>query len=449
MMSLTLAGPIFAPEAHADVRKSDFVVSGTVEARGLKATSCPSLECEYAYLVDSEGKVYFSRGADVETQIASITKVMTAIIALEQAPLDTTIVVSQRAQQVGESSANLKAGDSLSLGEALKGLMIPSGNDCGIAIAESVGKLMLADAGASPEQIDDASAYDAFVEAMNAKADELGCTGTVFANPHGLDFGEHAAELHSTAAEVAVIAAYAMGNDYFREIVDMPSADLDVKRGGENVTVKVETTDLLLGNYEGVCGIKTGFTDRAGSCLASACDREGPMLYAIILDSVSDYQRFVDAAELYDWVYDNTFALELANSDETLLVDLDGVTQEVEVVADVALDAWLDKTVPATFADPQASVEVFALDGNVSQDFEFYEVGGGVRIGDVVGHAVFYQDNEVVAEQDLIACEDVAAPGILEAPGIWWEKLMRGFSGQPAAAESVIINSMPVLISKN
>lgn len=441
---------LFMPlTALADVRKTDLVVSGTVEQRGLKAASCPSVECEYAYLVDGNGKVYFSRGADAETQIASVTKIMTAIIALERGSLDETIVVSERAQAVGESSAGLRAGDTLSLSDAIKGLMIPSGNDAALAIAETIGKDIAAASGSDRSTISDVDGYRTFIEAMNAKAEELGCTDTVFTNSHGLDYGEWAGDLHSTAEDVAKIAAYAMKIDYFREVVDMPSADLTVMRNGVKATVKVETTDLLLGVYDGACGIKTGFTDRAGSCFAGACERDGLMLYAIILKSPDDMQRFRDAEELYDWVYDNTIDLELANSDEKRTIDLDGQTREVEVVAEASLSAWLDRTVPVTFADPDASVEVFALDGNVSQSFDFYDVGGGVRVGDVVGCASFYQDNELIAEQDLIACEDVPAPDLFQAPGIWWEKLVRTFAGEPTSAESSIINVMPYLISKN
>ena len=172
-----VAAPLSVP-AHADVRKADVVMGQTVDARGLAVAQCPNVAAEYVYLTDDEGTVYFERNAQAPTQIASITKIMTAIVALENAPLDTQVVVSGNAASVGESSADLQEGDVLTLEEALSALLVPSGNDAAVAIAETVGALM------DPE-----GGYDAFIAAMNAKAAELGCVDTVFTNPHGLDYG--------------------------------------------------------------------------------------------------------------------------------------------------------------------------------------------------------------------------------------------------------------------
>ncbi len=444
--------------AYGDVRKTDTVMGQSMESRGLKATLCPSVSAEYVYLVDSNGKVYFERNADTPAQIASITKIMTAIVAYENAPLDLQITVSSRAATVGESSAGLWAGDTLSLADALKALMIPSGNDAACAIAECVGahmigeevpevSLALGDSEEATAKRDRAQA--AFVKKMNDKAAEIGCTDTVFENPHGLDFDQFAGNLHSTAKEVSLIAAYAMNIDDFKDIVDMAEATFAVNRSGENVDITVKTTDELLGKYEGSCGIKTGNTTLAGPCFAGACERDGITLYAIILKATTEAQRFVDATNLYSWVYNNHITYKLAHSDESIPMTRNGVTEEVPVVAEVALSGWLDKTVPATFADPNATVDIFALDGNVSQSFEFFEPGGGVGVGDVIGRATFFQANKEIASVDIVACESVAGPNIVEGIQIWWEKLMRAFSGQPDRAQSVIINDVELTVDKN
>lgn len=447
-------------EAHADVRKSDIIYGKAMEERGIKAASSPNLGSEFVYVCGADGTEYFARSCDEPTQIASITKVMTAIIALENAEMDREVTVSQNAATVGESSANLQAGDVLTMGNALKGLMVPSGNDAAIAIAECVGEdfqkqareaasaLHRAD-GSAIDYDDPACALDAFVAKMNEKAAELGCTNTVFENPHGLDGSQFAGNLHSTAREVSKICAYAMEDDAFRELCDIPRTDIPVKRGDETVMVTLETTDLLLGSFEGACGIKTGNTDLAGPCFAGACNRDGQELYAIVLKSVSEEQRFIDCETLFTWVYDNQISYPLAHSDRSASMTLDGQTQEVPVVADVALTGWVDKTVPATFADPDATVSVFAPDGNVSQEFTFDDVGGGVSAGQKVGEATFYQDNEQIAKMDLVACEDVAGPNPLEAIGIWWDKAMRTFSGKPTSARSAIINDTPLILEKS
>lgn len=462
-LALVLGASLFscftAADAHADVRKSDLIAGKSVEDRGIAAIKCPSIDAEFAMLVDSDGFVYFERNADVSAQIASVTKVMTAVVAMDEAPLDTPITVSKAAADVGESSAHLQAGDKMSLEVALKALMLPSGNDAAYAIAESVGGLFVQQAkqsgstitGADGNAIDlDApdAGYNAFVAAMNAKVTELGCENSLFTNPHGLDDGAWAAGLHSCASDVAKIVAHAMSNETFRSIVATDAATIQVTRDGAKADVELESTDALLGVYEGACGVKTGYTDLAGSCFAGAVDKDGKTLYSVVLHSTSDVQRFNDTTTLWDWAYDNLVAYPLASSSESVSMSLDGQVRDVPVVAYAPLASWIDKTVRVTFADPDAAVEVFALNGNVSQEISLDEISGAVASGDVVGRAVFYQNNEVVATQDVIACEDVAAPGVLEGMGIWWDRLIRGFTGQPTCAEAKIINSTPLIYDK-
>ncbi|WP_241156498.1 D-alanyl-D-alanine carboxypeptidase [Adlercreutzia sp. ZJ305] len=431
-----------ADAAWADVRRTDVIAGTAMEQRGIAAAVCPSIDAERAIVVDADGKVYFERNASDPAQIASVTKVMTAVVALDAAPLDTPVTVSALAAEVGESSAHLQEGDVMSLEEALKALMIPSGNDAAIAIAESVGKVMLGGSGTDEE------ALAAFVEGMNAKAAELGCTDSVFTNPHGLDDGAWEGDLHSTAADVAKIAACAMGNETFRGIVGTEAAAIEVDRAGEKASIELESTDELLGVYEGACGIKTGFTDLAGACFAGAATRDGVELYAIVLKSSSEAQRFADATTLFDWVYDNRVTYVLAHAAESVPVTLGGTQVDAPVVAEVAHADWPDRTVKATFADPAASVEVFALDGNVSESFTFDEPTGDVKVGDVLGRATFHQGNEVIAEVDLVACEDVAAPGVFESIGIWWDRFIKGFSGEPTTADSVVLNDVSLIYDK-
>ncbi len=457
---VALLGVLNVGNAFADVRKSDVVAGKTVEERSLPAINCPSIDAEHAIVVDSDGAVYFERDAHSPAQIASITKVMTAVTALDYAPLDTRVVVSSRAAEVGESSAHLMEGDELTLDLALKALMMPSGNDAAVAIAESVGAMMVSDAQAKGAEIvspvtgaaidlnaEDA-AFQAFVCAMNEKASELGCEDSVFTNPHGLDDGEWAGDLHSTAADVALIVAHAMSNDNFRQVVSNEEATIEVKRDGESARIEIESTDLLLGTYEGACGVKTGFTDLAGACFAGAVSKEGKELYSVVLDSTSEAKRFEDTTALWDWVYGNLVKFQLANSDETVTCVIGGEERTVPVIAEVPHRAWIDKTVKATFSDPDAYVEVFALRGNVSQSFEPLELMGDVRAGDVVGSMTFYQANEVVCRQDLIACEDMTAPGPFEGIGIWWERLLRSFSGEAEYADSKVLNELPLIYDK-
>lgn len=166
--------------AYAKVQTSDIVCGETAQERGLAESDLPDISAEHAMVIDAEGTVYFERDADEQVRIASLTKLMTAIVALENAELTDTITVDHAAATIGESTANLREGDTLTLETALRGLLIPSGNDAAMAIATSVGAII------DPSSDDP---YATFVDAMNKKAEELGLDA-VFANPHGLDFGD-------------------------------------------------------------------------------------------------------------------------------------------------------------------------------------------------------------------------------------------------------------------
>lgn len=421
--------------AFADVRKADVIAGMTVEERGLTVAECPSIDAEHAALVGADGTVYFSRASEEPAQIASITKVMTAIVALDYADPSTKVVVSEAAATIGESSANLQEGDVMDLETALKALMVPSGNDAAVALGEAVGKQIME---ANPGMGDDP--MSAFVAAMNAKAAEIGCEDTVYENTHGLDDDEFIGDLHSTAADQAKVARCAMGYDLLRQIVASGDTVITVEREGERVNLDLETTDELLEMYDAAIGIKTGMTNLAGPSFMGAASRDGRELYAIVLGSTDEYQRFADAENMFEWAYDHVREVKLANSDST--ASLNG--KDVPLIAEVSHADWIDKTVKATMSDPDAVIQVFDLEGNVSQSLNLNELHGTVRAGDKVGTIVFKQRNKVVAEQDLIACETVEAPNGLDALGIWWQRL---FDGADAKAASRVYNVMPIINS--
>ena len=430
----------FSEPAFADVRKADVIAGLTVEQRDAVVAECPSLDADHAALVDADGTVYFERDASSESQIASITKVMTAIVAIDNAKKNTKVTVSEAAATIGESSANLMEGDVLDLQSALKALLIPSGNDAALALAETVGAQIAQD---DPSKGSDPVV--AFVAAMNEKAAEIGCENTVYENPHGLDDGEYEGRLHSTALDQAKVAQCAMSYDDIRSIVGGGSDTITVKRDGKNEKVELETTDLLLDMYDNAIGIKTGVTDLAGPSFMGAANKDGLELYAVVLGSSDEYQRFQDCKNLFQWAYDHVHDIALANTEQTSTMNIGGQEEEVPVVAEASIADWIDKTVKATLADPKATVSVFDLEGNVSQSVTFDELYGTVHEGDKVGSIVFKQRNQVIAEQDLVACETVEGPNPIEAISIWWQRMLSGFNGSPTQAESLVYNVMPIL----
>lgn len=434
--------------AQAEVRNSDVVLGQTIEEQGFTAAQAPNIVAEYAYLVSSDGTIYFARNAYDQVHIASITKIMTALVALDYGgdPTQTEITVSQEAASIGESTAGLRAGDVLTLEAAIKALMIPSGNDAGQALAESLGPKILEELQKDksiPEDEMPQNGYDAFVYAMNKKALALGMNDAHFSNPHGLDYDQFSGDMHCSAQNVSIMARAAMENELFRSVVATPKTTISVKRGESWVDLQLESTDLLIGVYEGACGIKTGFTEEAGECFAGACERDGETLYAIVLHSSTEAQRFTDCTTMWNWVYDNTIDVPLASSDEVITLQLNGQEVQAPVVANVSHKGWLDKTFKATIANPTETVEVFRYNGNVSQEVIFDDITNTVHAGDKVGTVNYYQNNEIIKTVDLIAAEDCAGPNFLEGIGIWWSRLTGG--DQAKEAESEVVSSMPII----
>jgi D-alanyl-D-alanine carboxypeptidase len=208
-------------------------------------------------------------------RIASLTKIMTAIVAIEHGDLSDIVKTSRRAAGKEGSSIYLRVGDEMSLHHLLYGLMLRSGNDAAVAIAEHVG-----------------GSEEGFVHLMNEKARELGLTNTHFMNPHGLDHDDH----YSSANDLARLTAYALRNPVFREIVKTrvkkvpnPNAEWD--------HVWTNKNKMLL-MYEGADGVKTGYTKLARRCLVSSATRNGQQLAAVTLNDGDDW---ADHRKLLDW----------------------------------------------------------------------------------------------------------------------------------------------------
>ncbi|MDO5335405.1 MAG: serine hydrolase [Coriobacteriia bacterium] len=441
---------VVAPDvAHADIKTTDVIMGKTVEQSSFPNKDCPSIDAKHAIVIDSDGTVYFQRDSDEQVQIASVTKIMTALVALEYGDLNSnTVEISTKAAQIGESSAGLHAGDTMSLTSALEAMMINSGNDAAQSIAESLGSTvqerLKSKDGVNAEEVP-TNGYDAFIYAMNLKARELGMDDAVFNNPHGLDFDQYKAEMHCSARDVYKMASAAMQYDTFRNIVKKTKATISVTRDGSKASVSLKSTDILLGGKSSCIGVKTGFTEKAGECFAGAWDWNGKTLYTIVLGSSSESSRFDDAKTLYEWVRDHQVDYPLAHASEKVECTLNGQTQKVPVVATVANKAWTDRTFKATIADPAQTVSVFALSGNVSQEASFNDVSGDVRVGDKVGTLTFYQHNKEIAHVDLVAAENCPGPGFIEGVGIFFSRIGSFFSGGATEAQSVLLNKTPLL----
>lgn len=222
-----------------------------------------------AIVVEAEsGTVLFEKDADARMRIASTTKIMTALVALEHCSLDERVQIPAVCETVEGSSMYLKAGEIYTMRELLYGLMLESGNDAAVAVALHV-----------------SGSTEAFAELMNRRAASLGCTGTHFENPNGLDAPEH----YSTARDMARIAAEAMKNQLFEEIVSTKT----ISFGGKTYV----NHNRLLWTCPGAIGLKTGYTMASGRTLVSCAERDGMRLICVTLRDPDDWD---DHRALYD-----------------------------------------------------------------------------------------------------------------------------------------------------
>lgn len=413
--------------AGAQVLTTDNICGKAADARGIAAEDLPDIDASNAFVMGKNGTVYYARSADEQVKIASITKVMTAILAVENCKMDEKITVSNAAAAVGNSTAGLLEGDELTVEQALRGLMIPSGNDAAIALAEHVGKKL------DPKTKD---AVATFVKAMNERAKKLGCTGTLFENPHGLDFDEWAGDMHSTAHDVALMMQEAMKDDTIREVMVSKDPWIEVTGAdGSDHSHSMDTHNVLLGQ-DGNIGGKTGTTDDAGYCFASAYNRDGDEIYTVVLNSSTTDQRFADTATLASWYYDHKVTVEIANTQKK-------TANGNPLMARVSQTDWTDKTIDATLADPTAQATVFSLAGEVTEKVSYDDLSGTVHVGDKVGSVTLKQDGTKIAVMDLVADEEGTGPNPIEWLLVKLDRLGRRIDNRPLTAESETVAKAP------
>ena len=474
LAAVTLAlslGLACAPSAsaHGVVDGGDLLLDRSVEERALSAERCPDLDASCAALMDENGTLWFGRSAGEAAQIASLTKIMTAIVAADWLDAASEIEVTPQAASVGESSAGLLQGDVMTFDDALKALLTASGNDAASAIAQAAGSQMLSQQGLDG---DARASETAFVDAMNEKAADLGLENSYFTNPHGLDFDAYAQGQYSCAADVARMMRAAMQRDLIRANIGFSQTDIVVQRNGAPTTLALANTDTMLGSYEGACAAKTGYTLAAGPCVATAVNRgDGHEYYAAVLGSSSKPQRFADSEALYDWVFAERDALadeaapaaqpasepkppapesatyQLVNSPRSIVADLGGTAAAYPVVAEIAHGDWVDRTVAATVLDADATATVPLDGGRIEQEATFSALSGDIGRGDVVGRLTFRQGGEVLWEGDLVAVEDVAAPSWWESLGVGVRRFLGGLLGEPSVAENALMATGALKVS--
>lgn len=283
---------VFADDIENEV-VSDF--PSFIEA-STDATSEPKINSRAAIVFDrNSGSILFGKNENEQRKMASTTKIMTAIVVIENANLDDTVTVSQKSAGTGGSRLGLHTNDKITVRSLLYGLMLCSGNDAAVALAEHVGGNL-----------------SGFAELMNKKCNELNLKCTHFVTPHGLDNDDH----YTTAYELAIIADYALKNDTFRNIVGTKTCSVTIN----NYSKSLSNTNELLGNLNGVYGVKTGFTNGANRCLVTSIKRGDMDLICVVLGADTKKDRTKDSIALIEYAFKN---FELVNVKEKVQKEFD------------------------------------------------------------------------------------------------------------------------------
>lgn len=252
----------------------------TIEAVS-KNTEELKLNSKIGLIFDRNSKtILYEKNGLKQVPMASTTKIMTAIVVLENANLDDIVTISKKVAGTGGSRLGLKTNDKITVHDLLYGLMLKSGNDAAVALAEHVG-----------------GGIDGFAELMNKKASEMGLVNSHFVTPHGLDQEKH----YTTAYELACMADYALNIPKFREIVGSKKYNITINARSS----LIGNTNELLGNLYGVYGVKTGFTNGAGRCLVTACKRDDIDIITVVLSANTKKERTLDSVKLIEYANKN------------------------------------------------------------------------------------------------------------------------------------------------
>lgn len=350
---------------------------------------------------ESTGTILYEKNSDEAHYPASITKIMTTLLALENGNLSDMVTFSDDAINNTEGSGIARDyGEQMTLEQCLYGVMLESANECAYAVAEHVG-----------------GTVENFVDMMNAKAKELGCTNTHFANPHGLQDENH----YTTAHDMALIAQAAYQNETFRIIIGTKMYTIPPTNKHAEETVLRNHHDMLCTYhnanrkylYPYCVGGKTGYTATANSTLVTYAEKDGMTLICVVMNTQSPNQ-FIDTVNLFDYAFDNFQVLNVAENDtdysaETTMDNgnLDNIAPFVELDKDAVI--VLPKT--AEFSDTSSSVEYNDSDPEIAGSITYTYAGRNVGKADIKTTGVVVEgyafDNESTEEEEQEAVSTV------------------------------------------
>ena len=335
----------------------------------------------------ASGKILYEKNGNKQTPMASTTKIMTAIVVLENAKLTDTVTITSKAASMGGSRLGLKKNDKITVNDLLYGLMLRSGNDAAVALAIHVG-----------------GSVEEFADMMNEKATELGLYNSHFIVPHGLDNEGH----YTTAYELAKIADYALKIDKFKEIVGTKVTTIYIN----GYAKKINNTNNLLGSVSGVYGVKTGFTNGAGRCLVTACKRDDLDIITVIIGADTNNIRSKDTIKLIQYAYTEFEVINIKEIIEEKFMEWKNINEGriyvnkgIENKAKLYLDE-LQYTKMAVKKEKKDKIDILPT--------TIYYLEAPVKENEIIGNIKIVVDNETIEVLDIYLEEEIQKKDIVE-----------------------------------
>lgn len=365
-----------------------------------------------ACLMDADsGRVLYDKNADEVRAMASTTKIMTLIVALEYANEDDIVTVSPYAASMPDVQLNIMAGEQYRLGDLYYAMMLESFNDVAVTIAEYIGECYAlnqddrtANTDIKARSYDDSKKYvHTFAKLMNEKAKELGCENTYFITPNGLDAEDENGKHSTTAKELAVIASYAIKNERFNDIIGTRQYSFCEVNGTRNCSAY--NKDAFLNQMNGAFGIKTGFTGNAGYCFVGALKSDGRTFISVVLGSGWPSNRtykWKDTQKLMEYGINNFFPRTVFST--------------IEDYKDVRVKDGMEESASTCIKGDLSLILCDADDVRVVYELEDY-IDAPVRVGDVVGKAIIYVNGQRMGSFPI-----TAAAAVERANYMWYLK---------------------------
>ncbi len=330
----------------------------------------------YVVLDRKSKKVLIGKNEYTKSKMASTTKIMTATIILENCNLDDIVTISKKSANTGGSRLGLKTNDKISVLNLLYGLLLCSGNDAAVALAEYC-------SGSIPE----------FCNLMNQKAIELGLTNSHFETPHGLDSDGH----YTTAYELSLITDYALKNSTFVKIVNTKNHTIKINNYPKNLS----NTNELLGVLDGVYGVKTGFTNGANRCLVTACKRNDMDLICIVLGCDTKKFRGQDSTKLINYCFDN---FEYVNIRNLLTHKLNDWKNDNKNYFNII--KGVSTKLDIKFSDPSSDVIPIKKDeiNNINVRFSINKnLAAPITVDNIIGNYEIFSSTNTIYSGDIIS----------------------------------------------